>query len=240
MELDSNYLDVFPDPFAFAKSQIDDTKDGPGLICEIKTYEAHYNARGDRVTLQVGKSQELNSKKDRDHDSALVLTRYYDKLEDLDYTELEVRSPHVIAALRKVVVEYPELNLETPKIIIRGLPKCYFHYREELHAYGLALQDLVAIQHLVFALDYMYQTLHNEIISYYHLMVTPTIAPGLEFVNLWMAFRPGDLVYRRIDHIDVVCRLKNMTRCTCTKRHCWFSRWELTVERLDYDGEYFG
>lgn len=239
MELD-NFIDTFPDPFAFAKAQVDDSGDGPGLICEMKAYEARYDLRGKHVILQVGKSRDLRTEGDSDRDSALVLTSYFDRLEQLDYTELEIRSPHVIAALREVVVEYPGIYLEGRKITIRGLPKCFFHYREELQAYSIALQDPLAIKHLVFVLDYMYQTLHNELISYYHLMLTPSSSPGLEFVNLWMAFRPGDLVYRRIDHIDIVYRLKNMTRCTCTKRHCWFSRWAVTVERLDYDGSNFG
>lgn len=232
----------FPDPFAFAKAQVDDTEDLPGLICEIKTYEARYNSRGDRIVLQVGKRRGFDDIEDRDHDSALVLTRFYDRHEDLEYTELEVRSPHVKAALRAVIVdvEYPELNLESPKIIIRGPPKCFFHYREELNTYGLALQDPTAIQHLVFALDYMYRTLHNEIISYYHLMEAPSSAPGLEFVNLWMAFRPGRLIYERDDQTDRLFRLKSMTRCACVKRPCHQSRWHLSLEYIDYDGTNFG
>ncbi|MCJ1262988.1 hypothetical protein MMC22_002858 [Lobaria immixta] len=230
----------FPDPFAFAKAQTDATEDVPGLTCEIKTYEARYDSRGDQVILQVGKRRDIDDEENRNFDSALVLTRVYDRHEELDYTELEIRSPHVKTALQKVIVEYPELNLASPKIIIRGLPKCFFHYRQELQAYWLTLQDPTAMQHLVFALEYMYQTLHTEIISYYYLMETPSSAPGLEFVNLWMAFRPGCLVYSRIDHIDAVFRLKSMTRCTCTKRHCWQSRWLLEVERLDYNGMNFG
>lgn len=230
----------FPDPFAFAKAQTDATEDVPGLTCEIKTYEARYDSRGDQVILQVGKRRDIDDEEDRNFDSALVLTRFYDRHEELDYTELEIRSPHVNAALREVIVEYPGLNLGSPKIIIRGLPKCFFHYRQELQAYGLTLQDPTAIQHLAFAIEYMFQTLHSEIISYYLLMETPFSAPGLEFENLWMAFRPGCLVYNRIGHIDAVFRLKSMTRCTCTKRLCYRSRWQLNVERLDYDGTDFG
>lgn len=247
MEPDNIYNPDIPDPFAFAKAQIDDTENVPGLICEIKTYEARYDSRGDQVILQVGKRRDWDDEEDRDHDSALVLTRFYDRLENLDYTQLEVRSPHVIAALREVIIEYPEINLHnSKKVTIRGLPKCLFHYREELQAYGLALQDPIAIQHLVFALDYMYQTLHSEIISYYHLMVTPSSAPSLAFVDLWMAFRPGSLIYSKIgnyyevDQADQVRRLKSMSRCACTKRHCHQSRWTLELELIDYDGTNFG
>lgn len=248
MEPDPSYVPDIPDPFAFAKAQIDDTENVPGLICEIKTYEARYDSRGDQVVLQVGKRRDLDDdEEDRDHDSALVLTRFYDHHENLDYTQLEIRSPHVIAALREVIVEYPGINLHSSKkITIPGLPKCFFHYREELNAYGLALQDPIAIQHLVFALGYMYQTLHNEIISYFHLMVTPTSAPSLAFVDLWMAFRPGILIYSKIsrccevDHVGKVRRLKSMTRCECTKRNCEASKWRLKIEHIDYDGTNFG
>lgn len=230
----------FPDPFAFAKAQVDDSEDGPGLICEMKAYEARFDSRGQQVTLQVGKRRGLHFEGDRDRDSALVLTSYFNAREELDYTELEIRSPHVIAALREVVVEYPGMNLQSQKITIQGLPTCFFHYRGELQEYSIALQDPMATKHVAFALDYMYQTLHNELVSYYHLMLTPSSSPGLEYANLWMVFQPGCLVYTRIGHVDKVYRFKSMAKGPCMTRDCRGSRWILVVERLDYDGINFG
>ncbi len=235
---DADYL--FPDPFAFAKSQIDDSTDIPGSRCEIKTYEARYNSKDIQVILQVGTDRHLDSARDKNHDSALVLTKFYDKEQELDYTELEIRSPHLRTALREVIPEYPGINLDAPIVVLQDLPMCFFHYREELQAYGLTLEDPTAVQHLVFALQYMFQILKSQMTSYYYYMETPNVAPGLEFLNLWMAYRPGSLVYTKFENIDKVFRLKSMTRCTCQIAHCWNSRWTLSVEYIDFDGEDFG
>ena len=230
----------FPDPFAFAKAQIDDTEDAPGLRCEVKTYEARYNSKGERLTLQVGTKRDLKEQKDRDHDSALVLTRFYDRDKELEYTELEIRSPHINAAIREVINEYPGINLHARKIVIRDLPKCFFHYRNELQAYGTTLDDPITVQHIVFALQYMIQVLQRELVSYYTLIDSPYTAPGLEFVNLWMAFRPGSLIYTQTNKIDRVLRLRTMDRCACTKPDCYRSKWVLCLDRINYNGTDFG
>jgi hypothetical protein len=148
-------------------------------------------------------------------DSALVLTKYYyqdvvNGHKVLDYTKLDVKSPHLKEALRKTISGYPGLNLDSEEISFRGLPKCFFHYRKELKAYGTTIQDPTAVQHLVFALQYMYNTLHDEMRSYYNFMESPLVTPGLEYSNLWMAFRPGDLLYTRANGVDQVLRFKEM------------------------------
>jgi hypothetical protein len=212
-----------------------------GLNCEIKTYEARYNAQGDRISLQVGARRDLDRLNDRDHDSALVLTRFYKRDKELDFTELEVRSPHFKAALRAVIEDYPGVNIHSGRIVIRDLPRPIFHYREEIQRYGSELPDPIAKEHVAFGLRYMYKTLQREVKSYYNSMQSQhTRLPGLEFLTLWMAFRPGCLIYTKKDNVEKVLRLKEMSRCPCPKPKCWDGHWTLTAERIDYNGTDFG
>ena len=234
---------VFPDPFALAKAQNDDSTKVPGLKCEVKVYEARFNSKGERVPLQVGVERAVKPPIDKDHDSALVLTRFYKRdrdLDSLDDTELEIKSPHIKTALREVIGEYPGIDLNASKVVIKDLPKCFFHYYSELNSYGCALEDPIAVQHLVFALEYMFRTLQNQLVSYYNFIESPSGTQGLEFVNLWMVYRPGDLIYVKGEEVDWAGRLKSMSRCACLKKNCWQSRWILDLEIIDFDGKKLG
>lgn len=215
-------------------------EDQGGLNCEVNSFEARYNSKGERVVLSVGSRKVLDPPRDRAHNSALVLTRFYDKEKELEYTELEVRSPHVKAALKEVVPEYHDLNLRTTKVLLRDSPKCLFHYRKELQEHGSTLQDPEAVKHLVFALKYMYKALQSEIYSYYILVESASSSPSIDFLNLWMVFRPGDYVYIKTAGIERVLKFKDMTRCKCSVPWCYNSRWSIRTECIDYDGTDFG
>ena len=206
-----------------------------GSKCELRTYESHLNSRGEQIALQVGTKKKIKSSRVSEIDSALVLTKYYKVVDGhkvLDYTKLDVKSPHLKEALRKTISRYPGLNLDSEEISFRGLPKCFFHYRKELNAYGTTIQDPTAVQHLVFALQYMYNTLHDEMSSYYSFMESPSVTPGLEHSNLWMAFRPGDLLYTRADGVDQVLRFKEMES---RERYLY-----VYADMLTFDGRNFG
>ncbi|KAF8534258.1 P-loop containing nucleoside triphosphate hydrolase protein [Trichophaea hybrida] len=213
-----------------------------GLRCELKTFEARYNSKGERVVLNVGSKKMLDLPRDRAHDSAFALTKFYDKEKELEYTEFEIRSPHVKAALKKIVPAYHQLNLRTKNIVLRDHPKCLFHYRLELQEYGKSLQDPDAVKHLVFALRYMYNTLQSEIYSYYQLVEieTPSISPSIDFLNLWMVFRPGDYIYTKTAEAERVVKFKDMTRCKCQIPWCYRSKWTIIAEHIDYNGTNFG
>jgi len=88
-----------------------------GTKLEIKTYEARYNSNGTRVTLSAGtKSREKITAGAESHpESAFLVTRYYDSDRELEYTEMEIRSPYIREALRVVIKEYPGLAFDTGK-----------------------------------------------------------------------------------------------------------------------------
>ncbi len=234
----------FPSPHAFVGVPEDDGGPDPGLDCELKTYEVRYNSRGEQVDLQVEKRQDFHPvPRDRDHESAMVLKRIYTKEGELTDTELHIKSPHIQTALRTVIIDYPGINTLTKPIIIRDTPKCIFHYRKEIEAYGATLENPVALQHIIFLLRYMYRTLQHEMIAYYSFMESPHLAPSLDFPNLWMAFRPGDYIYTK-SPCDRVLRLRFMSGDKYWPKRARsgsvYGSWTLTAEEVNYDGTNFG
>jgi predicted ester cyclase len=221
-----------PAVFATARDGPDEVDATFGRKLEIKTYESHYNYLGNRVRLQAGTRRMEAKIKEEDHESALVLTRYYDRDKVLSHTTVEVKSPHMITALQTVIKNYPGLSFKSGKVILRDQPRCIFHFRTELRQYGMNLGDPIAGQHLLFLLNYMYNTLSDEITNYYAFMESPSIEPGIEFKHLWMAYRPGDLIYTLEDGIHRAMRLKSMEK--------GWGTWNLNLEKIAYDGKIFG
>lgn len=229
---------------------IQEEDDPAGLLCEFTAYEARYNSRGDRFRMHVGSKKKIKASRSKDHDSALVLTRYYDRQGELERTDLAIRSPHIKKALREVVKQYPKVNLYASQIVITCPPKCLFHYRVELRNYLAQLEDNTAIEHLELILQYMTEVLRDQIFNYFiavEAVLDPLSAgpkiysqPGLEFQDLWMAFRPGCHVYMNFGGIDRAFRFKSMKRCNCPKPDCNDSNWQIEVEEILYDGKNFG
>jgi hypothetical protein len=214
-----------------------------GLVCELQTFDARYNSRGERVVLDIGykKDFQVEPPKQKGHKSALVLTRFFDKCKEIEYTELEIRSPYVKAALKAVVPEFRDINLQTRKIILRDQLQCLFHHRQELQAYGATLQDPEAVHHLLFVLRYMYKMLQDEVYTYYNLVEMTTMRPSIDFLNLWMIIRPGDYIYVLTGKSESGLKFKSMSRCKCPlARRCLSCSWVLSYEYIDYDGTNFG
>jgi hypothetical protein len=112
---------------------------------------------------------------------------------------------------------------------------CIFHYRKELQAYGSTLLDNAAIKHLGLLLKYTFNTLRRHLERYY-ISITFSDAPGLDFEDLWMAFRPGDLLYNMLDHSSRIMRLICMKKSGSSPK----APWKLTVRQINYDGTKLG
>jgi hypothetical protein len=208
---DSDEPGDFVDQFDFLKPSFEVSGDSAGLTCEVKLYEARYNHKGERKPLHVGKHRNQEPEPHRDFKSALVFTRWYNLDREVDTTELTIRSPYLKQALKQVIKEYPGINLKTGNIVIRDLPKCLFHYREELQMYGLTLPyDSDAFKHLVLLLKHMWEQLQVQYLSYNNLMESDLIVPGLDFGNLWMAFRPGDDLYTKVQGHHRIVKMRDI------------------------------
>ena len=198
------------------------------------------------MTLRVGAREEIDPEKPQSHDVALVLTREFNQLGMLDLIGLEIRSPYIKTALRKVVKTYPDVCFETRgPITLYNEPRCLFHYRKELQLYSEKLSDPKAKQHVTFCLKYASKALQKEINIYEKMMQNVGVLPGLEYLILWMAFKPGDLIYHRHrDGKDIIVRFVSMERERryredMTVDDCWLIKGErITCIGKNFDYTY--
>lgn len=230
---------LFQDPFSSDNHEIPLKDENQGSRCELKAYDARLNAKGDRIYLHAGTKRSFDPQTSiENHESALVQTKFYDWEGDLSYIETEVRSPHIKEALMEVVREdYPDLAIKSEKLVMKNFKQCLFHYHKELREYGKTLDDPVAANHLDFALQHLYKELGHEMQIFQHNVEAEGVEPRLDFFNLWMAFKPGDLVRQKIRDIDCVYRIVN----TKYERSLfWAPNFRITLSSLDFDGDCFG
>jgi len=227
-----------PDKYNEAFAVLDEvTHPGEGKKCEIHMYERRFNSRGEPIFLQSGSRSELGFFVTRSIEAALVLTKYYSIKNELDITQLEIKSPHIREALKKVVQSYPGVNINSSgPILIPGDPMCLFHYRDELQNYASKVQNIEAKEHVIFLLQYMTKALRKEIVSYEELMENNDVPPGLEFENLWMAFKPGTLLYENDKGSDIICRLRDVRR---VRPYMAPPHWSIDTEMIYHDGKNF-
>ena len=226
------------DAALFAGLEESDQYEDEGRKCELHTYERRFNTRGEPVLLQSGCKYNLGGEAESSVEAALVLTRFYNNSRELETTQLDIKSPHIKAALRDVVRSYPEVNIKSSgPISIFGEPQCLFHYRNELEAHASMLQDQEAKDHVTFCLQYMAKLLRREILSYQKTMQDNNVMPGLEFQNLWMAFKPGALLYQKVNNVDVICRLKKLYQTKHSSKSPPY--WHLKTEVLMCSGKRF-
>ena len=236
--MDSRVNGGFDPLWSFPKDTADqETPNEGGLKCELKTFESRYNWKGEKVLLSVGSKKLLDAPDHVAPDSALVLTKFYNKEKEVDYTELEIRSPHLKKAFKEVVPEYKDLNVQNKSIILREGVRYFFYYRTELQEYGRNLEDHTAIEHLMFALTYMYRTLESELHTYYNFVDVPFSLPSIDFVNLWMVFRPGDYYYTKGGEIERVTKIRQISR---SESLIGRPKWTISGEGIAYDGTDFG
>jgi hypothetical protein len=231
----SNLPDFFfDDPFAHAQQATKSLDSETGLTCELKAYETRYNSRGEVEILQVGKQRRRAAlEKNSSLRAAIKLTRHYDILDKLTYTELCIQSPHIKKALREVIKTYPGLKLQAPMIVLRDTPKCLFHYRNEIAAYARTLEDSVAREHIQFVQDYAYQQMVQPMLDFtLGVEYLEHGQPGLEFSNLWMAFRPGDLIFSKDQNSHRVYRFDSMDYHS--------SQCHIDASYIESDGSVFG
>jgi len=225
--------------FGDAFSALDDDRyKHQGEKCEIHLYERRFNTRGEPVILQSGSRSDLVWAVESSIEAALVVTRFYNHRKELESTQLEIKSPYIREAMKTVIGSYPGVNINSGgPILVPGDPMCLFHYRNELHSYASKCQNKKAREHILFCLKYLSKVLNREIMSYEELMQNEDAAPGLECPNLWMAFKPGTLLYARKEHgIDVISRLRSMAKVKSPLQHEY---WTLVTEIITCDGSDF-
>lgn len=238
---ENSYSKTNVDKDPLAGVEIEEDEDQRGQLCELHTYEVRFTSKGEPITLQVGSLEEAEFEEeiddeDRSPEAALVLKREYERgSKELLETTLLINSPFIKSALRNVVKSYPGVNLESPgPVLIFDKPRCLFHYRTELKTYAEASDEPKTKQHVEFCLKYMERPLRKEMSSYEKLIGSGEV-PGLDFANLWMAFRPGDLLYQRLESHDIICRLRYISKY----EDDYEVAWAVNAERVIFDGNDF-
>ncbi|KAF5502790.1 ATPase family AAA domain-containing protein 3B [Colletotrichum aenigma] len=221
--------------------------DGSGADCELHVYESRYDTRGENVVLRVGVKHEFEAPKDRSHAAALVLTRFYSEDKELYSTRLEVRSPYLRKALREVIKSYPGIDFDPANNvwIHEDDASCLFHYRAELEVYAESSGDEEMQRHLHMLLQYVKRRFHEEIKRYDATVAKRQASAGSEFKYLWMAYKPGDLLYQKSGEIDTLATLESLTfeegeLFDDEDEYRGISRWEMRVKRVQRNGTHLG
>ncbi|RYP44820.1 hypothetical protein DL768_008752 [Monosporascus sp. mg162] len=204
--------------------------EGAGLKCEVRRYDSVFNAKGERVVVSSGTRFNLSSDRDsKSYQSSLVLTKFWSRSGDEEYTELEIRSPHMKAAIKAIVPEFKDADIDTKHITLRDEPRCIFHYRHELFNYGLCME------------------LSSQIYTWTVMVeLAGDTPPCLDFPNLWMLFRSDDLIYvtnaasPTVGKTSRVFKFQSMSRCKCDREWCRNKDWIISGLCIDYDGSAFG
>jgi hypothetical protein len=140
---------------------------------------------------------------------------------------LEIRCSYIRKALEEVIDSEQSVRLY-------GKPQCLFHYRhDELEQHAQASDNASMKQHVTFGLEYMEKSLYNELSTYNNMMTGRASVPRINFDELWMAFKPGSLVFVKGQGSDCVYRFKEDEYS-----HGWRS-WPLELERVESNGKIF-
>ena len=225
------------DPFAYIDEGTKD--DDRGTLCELHSYDSRENSKGEEVLLRTGTRYELDDENEKSPQAALVFTRFFVEGK-LDSTRLDIKSPHIKKAFRDVVPSYPGISIDSDAdICIYDKPESLFHYRRELEEYAQSSSDDTMKKHIAFCLQYMKKALRKEIAAYETMMGANKATAGIDFGHLWMAFRPGTMVYSKShDGLEHVQKLVSMWKFYNTEQDEY--QWKLQLDRLECDGKIFG
>ncbi|RYP62307.1 hypothetical protein DL771_009792 [Monosporascus sp. 5C6A] len=166
---------------------------------------------------------------------------YESRPREVDHTELEIQSRHIIRALRSVIGTYHGIDFSSRIVTITEPPMCLFHYRDELRQHAEASDNQQLKDHMRLCLQYTEKTLHQEIKIFDSFKSGSSLAPELEHRHLWMVFKPGCLVYQKIDGIEQLSRLRYIEADEvddCSANRLW--SWDLSTEGVSWAGREFG
>lgn len=213
--------------------------DSEGEDCELHVYERRYDTRGDEVVLRAGTKSNFTPPKPKSRRACLVLSRHFDRRGKYLYTILEIKSRHIIKALRQVIGTYHTVDFTTKPVAIQEPPRFLFHYQDELRQHAEASEDLELKSHMQLCLEYMEKTLHREIKVFKRFMSSVPLSPGLEHGHLWMVFKPGCLVYQKPDGMEGLARLRSIRGIEEDSSY-QIQLWSLSLEQIKHRGTDIG
>ena len=199
-----------------------------GMTLELKKFDVRVDSKGEKTMLHTGIKYDFVSCEEYSRNSAITVTKSYNEKNNLLKTEMVIWSPYIVVAMKEVIVRYPDIDFNGETIVIIGPPRCLFHYREELAEYSDQHELQVVKSHIEFALGYMKTTLASDIYHYTNCMLNRASNGGLDFERLWMAYRPGDIIYCKEDKERFCGRLYRMSK----REGHFYSHWTLQLETI--------
>lgn len=213
--------------------------DSGGEDCELHVYETRLNTRGEFVCLRAGTKVDFEPYKRRSYRACLLLNRYYTPDGELSRTDLEIQSRHIIKALREVINSYPGIDFTSKSVTIHEPPRCLFHYQAELREYIECSKNERLKSHMQLCLRYMEKTLHKEIKILNSIKIKQFRSLELEHRHLWLLFKPGCLIYCKIDvKVEFLTRLRSISSKDNGKNE--IVSWEIRADCNTWDGSQIG
>jgi hypothetical protein len=208
-----------------------------GKLCELHSYDSRIDAKGETIILRAGSRYVYNDEKEKSPEAALVQTRHV-RHGKITSTQLVINSPFIQQALQEVIGSYPGVNLESNTgIRLYGKPMCLFHYRYELAQYAAAANEPSMQQHVTFCLRYMNKALSSEISAFGSIEQCKKSIPRVSYEGLWMAFKPGALVYTKDEDSEYIYKFKEMTNLEDEDDE---SFWWIEMQKVECNGKDFG
>ncbi|KAI1337559.1 P-loop containing nucleoside triphosphate hydrolase protein [Xylariaceae sp. FL0016] len=171
---------------------------------------------------------------------AMRLYKYYTKKNQIEKVNLEIGSPYIRNALRKVVVKYPGQNL-TGEITLTGSAErkafaCLYHYRQELRKYAEDLVSASAKRHVSLLLNLLGREFSRDIQRFEANLEADT--PCVEFKDLWMLFKPKDVVFggeSSSQYLNTIVKVGFTKGCGSSA-----PKWSVTSRAFAHNGTSYG
>lgn len=202
---------------------------------ELALLDKKYDSDGNKVyRLRESKANDANA--DWWKLYALTETRHYRESGDFKCTRLHVNPQPLKQLLEAVIVDFPYDPVDAQQDVDFDLPAyCLFFYRKELEEEGNKRfkDDEVSLGHLKLLLDWI-DRVHEETFRASQRFHSNSQRP-VSYEHLWTIFRPGSLVYNRVQGHARAYKVRGFWYEDDTEP-CLAVR----VKFVDYDGDKFG
>jgi hypothetical protein len=162
-----------------------------GVRCEVKGLLLR-NKKGE---IEIVEKNSKTSNEDPYTKYALVSKQSFDENHRLTGTMLEINSPHILGALKKVITYYPGEQLDfSSKFTIDDPYMMLIHHKDDLRKYREEVEDTTTKMHVALLLDYLKDEAGPKGVEINEMVTSGLIT----FPLLWMIFKPGCVYCRNI------------------------------------------
>lgn len=167
-----------------------------GLRCEFKTYRTTPKKDGRLHTEVLTEAFDHTHLGHSDAPYALVIHRTFADKGELKLVILTINSPHLLLVFREVVKKYTTVASDFTRPFELSSPfQMLVHYWDELDKYRQETENTYVLQHLNLLFDFM----EHEVGPDRNKIMTMLRAKGqITYLNAWVIFRPGCLLYTQI------------------------------------------